>query len=103
MDGPVVIASSGQWCGSTLLQRLVSSHPNAFVWGEHDAALASLQALCDRLRGWEAGLGAEGREALAREGHQSFMSTASPPAAQLGAAARAFVATLFAPPDGQRR
>ncbi len=95
---PIVVASSGQRCGSTLLQRVVSSHPDAFVWGEHGGRLADLAAVHRALRDWAAGPGAEHRDDLARDGHQSFMAMVSPPPPAVDAAARAFVATLFAPP-----
>jgi hypothetical protein len=100
---PIVIASSGQRCGSTLLQRAVASHPDAFVWGEHGGRLADLAALHGALRAWAAGPGAEHAGALTRDAHQSFMAMVSPDAAAIDAAARAFVATLFAPPPPATR
>jgi len=34
IDGPILVISSGMRTGSTLMQRLISSHKDIFVWGE---------------------------------------------------------------------
>lgn len=37
----MVIIASGPRCGSTLVQRLLCSHPKVLIWGEHGGALRS--------------------------------------------------------------
>jgi hypothetical protein len=41
-DDPVVVASLTR-CGSTLLQRMLSSHPDLVIWGEHFGVLTQLR------------------------------------------------------------
>ena len=73
------------------------------MWGEHGGRLAELRVLHDALRAWAALPGTEREAVLAPDGHQTFMAMVSPGAHAVDAAARAFVATLFAPPPGRTR
>jgi hypothetical protein len=50
---PIFIFASGQRCGSTLLQRLLCSHPQIMIWGEHDGVLNKLFPQFERLLRWE--------------------------------------------------
>jgi Sulfotransferase family len=47
MERPIFILASGWRSGSTLLQRLLSSHPEIHIWGENRGMCASLQRLHD--------------------------------------------------------
>ena len=98
MSAPLLILAAGQRCGSTLIQRLLSSHPEVLIWGEHAGQLREVLAVGERLRGWTAGLGELGRLGYARSGHQSFMANMTPEAAHIDDAVRAFVEVLFARP-----
>lgn len=98
MSAPLLVLAAGQRCGSTLLQRLLSSHPSVLVWGEHAGQLREILAVGERLSAWSADLGEPGREGYARSGHQSFMANMTPEAVHVDAAVRAFVEALFARP-----
>lgn len=98
MSAPLLILAAGQRCGSTLIQRLLSSHPQVLIWGEHAGQLRELLAVRARLDGWAAEHGELGRQGYARAGHQSFMANMTPEAVHIDEAVRAFVETLFAKP-----
>jgi hypothetical protein len=98
VSAPLLVLAAGQRCGSTLIQRLLSSHPEVLIWGEHAGQLRQLLAVSERLRGWTADYGDLGRLGYARAGHQSFMANMSPEAAHIDEAIRAFTETLFARP-----
>lgn len=98
MSAPLLILAAGQRCGSTLVQRLLSSHPEVLIWGEHAGQLRELLAVGERLGDWTAELGELGRAGYARSGHQSFMANMTPEAVHIDAALRAFVEALFAQP-----
>lgn len=96
MSAPLLILAAGQRCGSTLIQRLLSSHPEVLIWGEHAGQLREILAVGERLSGWTAEVGEIGRHGFARSGHQSFMANMSPEAAHIDDAVRAFIEVLFA-------
>lgn len=98
MNAPILILAAGQRCGSTLIQRLLSSHPKALIWGEHAGQLREIFAVAERLDGWTAGVGELGRLDYARSGHQSFIANMTPEAVHIDEAVRAFIETLFAKP-----
>lgn len=98
MSAPVLVLAAGQRCGSTLIQRLLSSHPDVLIWGEHAGQLRQLLAVAERLHGWTAEHGEVGRLGYARSGHQSFMANMTPEASAVDDAARGFVEALFARP-----
>lgn len=98
MSAPVLILAAGQRCGSTLIQRLLSSHPEVLIWGEHAGQLRQILAVSRRLHEWTAEHGQLGRLGYERAGHQSFMANLTPEAVHIDEAARAFTETLFARP-----
>ena len=98
MTAPLLILAAGQRCGSTLIQRLLSSHPKVLIWGEHAGQLRELLAVSERLGTWTAGLGELGRLGYARSGYQSFMANMTPEAAHIDDAVRAFLQALFGDP-----
>ena len=95
---PLLILAAGQRCGSTLIQRLLSSHPEVLIWGEHAGQLRQLLAVSQRLHEWTADHGQLGRLGYKLAGHQSFMANLTPEAVHVDEAVRAFVETLFARP-----
>lgn len=98
MVEPVLVLAAGQRCGSTLIQRLLSSHPQVLIWGEHAGQLRPVLAAGDRLHRWAADFGELGRLGYARSGHQSFMANMTPEPEHIDEAVRAFVEALFAKP-----
>jgi hypothetical protein len=98
MTAPLLVLAAGQRCGSTLIQRLLSSHPSVLVWGEHAGELSKILAVGERLGAWSAELGETGREGYARSGHQSFMANMTPESDCVDEAVRAFIQALFAKP-----
>jgi hypothetical protein len=99
---PILVLGAGQRCGSTLLQRLLCSHPDVFIWGEHDGGLRDLLSVGARLRRWSDGPGRRGRDLFDRGGYQSFMANMTPGEEPIDAALRAFVEALFAEPARAR-
>jgi Sulfotransferase family len=98
MNAPLLILAAGQRCGSTLVQRLLSSHPEVLIWGEHAGQLRELLAVGEHLSGWSAEHGEPGRLGYARSGHQSFMANLTPESVHIDDAVRAFLEVLFAKP-----
>lgn len=101
MNAPLLILAAGQRCGSTLVQRLLSSSPDVLIWGEHAGQLREVLAVGERLAGWTADFGEPGRQGFARSGHQSFMANMTPEAVHIDEAVRAFVEVLFARPAAE--
>lgn len=98
---PIVVLGSGQRCGSTLVQRLVTSLPGVFVWGEQVGLVADMLAIGEKLRGWEHHVGFHDRESYLRDGHNTWMANASPPPGSADAAVRAFLFALFGAPAAE--
>lgn len=89
---------SGQRCGSTLVQRLLTSHPDVLIWGEQRGSLLELLRASRTLREWNEVHGAAARGAFARGGHQAFIANLLPEPSTVDEAARAYLRTLFAAP-----
>jgi hypothetical protein len=95
---PLLILAAGQRCGSTLIQRLLSSHPDVLIWGEHAGQLRPVLEVAERLRAWSGDAGRHGRLGYAYAGHQSFMANITPEVDSIDEAVRAFTEALFAGP-----
>jgi len=93
---PVVVLGAGHRCGSTLIQRLLSSHPDVMIWGEHLGQLRELLTVHANLLGWSQTLGQRARDRFQADGYQSFMANLTPEAEDIDDAVRAFVQRLFA-------
>jgi hypothetical protein len=93
---PILVLGAGHRCGSTLLQRLLCSHPDVYIWGEHEGQLGPLLELGAELREWSDTLGRRGRDLFAEGGYQSFMANVLPETGHVDDALRAFVLRLFA-------
>lgn len=76
--GPIFIFASGQRCGSTLLQRLLCSHPQVLIWGEHDGVLNKVFAGFDRLLEWKTMFDHQFKLYL-KEGYNNFIPNMNPP------------------------
>lgn len=103
---PILVLGSGQRCGSTLVQRLLTSHPGVLIWGEHGGHLRELIAMQNVLEAWDENVGGPGRTAFSEGGHDSWMANVLPGADALVEAARAYLTALFAAPaarDGRPR
>jgi hypothetical protein len=96
--GPILVLASGQRCGSTLVQRLLSSHPDVIIWGEHGGHLREILHASRTLRLWDVGLAGTARQAYEEGSHQSWMANLLPEPDVVDDAARAYVQTLFASP-----
>lgn len=92
---PILVLAAGQRCGSTLIQRLLCSHPDVMIWGEHAGQLRGLLASSGRLRLWCQSDGQVGRDEYEELGHQAFLANMMPEAARVDDAVRAFVRVLF--------
>ena len=95
---PLVVLAAGQRCGSTLVQRLLCSHPEVMIWGEHDGQLRQVLAAVERLRFWADEDSVAARNELATSGYQGFIANLTPERSHIDDACRAFIETLFAKP-----
>ena len=95
---PILVLGAGHRCGSTLIQRLLSSHPGVMIWGEHLGQLRELLDVHANLRDWSQTLGKRARDMWRADGHQSFMANLLPEADQVDDAVRVFVRRLFEDP-----
>jgi len=95
---PLLVLAAGQRCGSTLVQRLLSSHPRVRIWGEHVGSLRPLLTARQRLRLWADSNGMAGRRELESAGHQGFIANLTPGSGQVDKACVAYIETLFAAP-----
>jgi hypothetical protein len=99
---PILVLGSGQRCGSTLVQRLLTSHPEILIWGEHGGHLRELIAMTDILERWDEGVAVPAREVFERDSHQSWMANVLPGPDAVRAAAQAWLLTFFAAPAVER-
>jgi hypothetical protein len=95
---PLLVLAAGQRCGSTLLQRLLCSHPQVMIWGEHDGQLSAILAAVERLRFWTDHDAVAARDELAASGYQGFIADLTPERSYIDDACRAFIESLFARP-----
>src|SRR5882724_2553786 len=93
---PLLVLAAGQRCGSTLVQRLLCSHPRVRIWGEHVGQLRPLLSAGQRLRRWTETNGMAGRNELAASGYQGFIANLTPERRDIDAACVSFIETLFA-------
>jgi hypothetical protein len=101
-DSPILVLGSGHRTGSTLVQRLLISHPEVMIWGEHGGFLRKLLEITDSLEWWATGAGAEGSRELDAGGHDGWIANAMPGPEVAQGAARAFVRALFEQPASAR-
>ncbi len=95
---PLLVLAAGQRCGSTLIQRLLCSHPRVQIWGEHAGQLRAVLTAGQRLRLWSESTGMAGRNELTSSGYQGFIANVTPQASEIDRACIAFIETLFAKP-----
>lgn len=95
---PLLVLAAGQRCGSTLVQRLLCSHPQVRIWGEHVGQLHNVLAVGQRLRLWTETSGMSGRSELAASGYQGFIANLTPERSDIDKACVAYIETLFAKP-----
>ena len=98
--GPIVVLGSGQRCGTTLVQRLLNSHPDVRVWGEHSGILREVLGATTYLSWWNGEFGDPSRDELDKRGHDGWLANLLPDDEVLARAARAYVVSLFAAPAG---
>jgi hypothetical protein len=101
VDAPILVLGSGQRCGSTLVQRLLTSHPGILIWGEHGGHLADFITMQNVLGQWDENVSSHGRRAFAEGGHQSWMANMLPGKEPLDEAARAYLRALFGVPAAE--
>ncbi|MFI5506545.1 sulfotransferase [Mycobacterium sp. NPDC051804] len=95
---PLLVLAAGQRCGSTLVQRLLCSHPSVRIWGEHAGALRQVLTVVQRLRLWSDSSGMAGRRELESSDYDGFIANLTPQRSQIDKACVDFIETLFAAP-----
>ncbi|HEX2618502.1 MAG TPA: sulfotransferase, partial [Phototrophicaceae bacterium] len=78
--GPIFVLASGQRCGSTLLQRFLSTHQDILIWGEHDGVLNKIFAGFERLYEWHDLFGHHYDKYLETGVARNFIANMNPPA-----------------------
>src|SRR3954451_24043931 len=101
-EAPILVLGSGQRCGSTLVQRLLTSHEGILIWGEHGGHLRDLLTMHGTLRLWDEHVSASSRDAFEAGGYDSWMANLLPGPEPLRDAARAYMLALFAAPAAAR-
>ncbi len=96
-----MIFGAGQRCGSTLVQRLISSHPDAFIWGEQHGWLARVLDAVEGLIGHSVVHGEAGRTEFAVYGYQGFLANLMPEPDRMREASTEFITRLFHAPDAR--
>jgi hypothetical protein len=98
---PLLVLGSGHRSGSTLVQRVLSSHPEVLIWGEHGGWLGLLLEAGEALLSWSDEYGQDAREEFAHDGYQSWMANLTPERDHVGAALRDFVQSLYGDPAAE--
>ena len=93
-----MVLASGQRCGSTLIQRLLNSHQDVLLWGEHGGLLGSLFSLKERLDGWDDTLADQAREEFAARAYDGWIANLLPGRDAIEGATRSYLLELFARP-----
>jgi Sulfotransferase family len=101
---PILVLASGQRCGSTLIQRLLSSHPDVLVWGEHGGQVRDVLDASRSMGIYDEGVrGSVLRKEFDEEdAHQGWIANLLPGPEAFTGAARAYLETLFAAPAATR-
>jgi hypothetical protein len=95
VTGPVVILASGLRCGSTLLQRWLSSGPALHIWGEPGPALGHVCAFSRDLRQRSERFGPEAWAEYRQPAGIGFIANLLPDGEAQAAAAIALLDALF--------
>ena len=102
-DAPILVLASGQRCGSTLIQRLLCSHPDILVWGEHGGQVRDVLAASQALQRWDEGVrGSVLRAEFEEDAHQGWIANMLAGPEAFADAARAYLDALFAAPAAAR-
>ncbi|MEL6271696.1 MAG: sulfotransferase [Chloroflexota bacterium] len=94
---PLLIFSSGQRTGSTLLQRFILSNPRIMMWGEHDGVLGNVLKQMERLYDWDSMFAHELRD-FVETGYNNFVPCMIPPSDIIQDTQRALLETLYREP-----
>lgn len=96
--GPLLVLGSGHRSGSTLIQRLLNSHPDVLVWGEHYGVLGPVFDAMTYLGHWDREFGQVARDEFDKHAHQGWIATLLPGTEAVEGATRSYVLSLFARP-----
>ncbi|MFC6082129.1 sulfotransferase [Sphaerisporangium aureirubrum] len=95
---PLLILAAGQRCGSTLLQRLLTSHPGVLIWGESGGRLGRILEAAEGLLYWSQEYGGEARTEFSQHAHQGWMANLTPDRDLILHALHRFIDTLYITP-----
>ena len=93
-DRPIFVLGCCHRTGSTLLQRLISSIPDVFIWGESRGETVAILESRARLLQWSA-KNVGSRNDIRRLGPMAFMANATPEQQQIDNAYRNLVRELY--------
>src|SRR5206468_701323 len=71
---PVLVFGSGHRCGSTLIQRLLTSHPSMLIWGEHGGHVCEILRASAKLRHFDDMTGEPARGQFEEASHQGWIA-----------------------------
>jgi hypothetical protein len=95
---PILVFGSGHRCGSTLVQRLLTSHPSVLVSGEHGGHIEEVMRASAELRRFDDLAAAPARDEFDGAAHQGWIANLLPPGETVDEALRSYLTTLFAQP-----
>jgi len=96
-ERPVFILSAGWRAGSTLLQRLLCSHPRIMIWGENHALVEELRAAHRKMAKLQA-LSRKQKEGSSQGVHQAWIPMVNPEVDHFERGLRALLESTFAEP-----
>lgn len=94
-ERPIFVFGASQRTGTTLLQRLINSHPDAFIWGEHGGSLKHLFQFQKDLATWQQSNGLAAAREVEQFGIDSFIANLSPDKSASDAACQTMLRALF--------
>lgn len=102
---PIFILASGWRSGSTLLQRVLCSHPDVHIWGENRGICSALRSAASTVVGLEA-WSRHGAAEFVNEGHNGWIAMLNPPHASFTSSLAVMLDLHFGEPvrrSGKRR
>jgi hypothetical protein len=101
---PILVLASGQRCGSTLIQRLLTSHPDILVWGEHGGQVRDVLEASRSMKLWDEGVQGSvlRKEFDEDDSYQGWIANLLAGPEAFADAARAYLEKLFAEPAAAR-
>lgn len=97
MEQPIFLFASGWRTGSTLVQRVVSSHKDILIWGENHGLIPVLQEARQTVMGLQE-YGSKHLENYQKQGGRAWMAMMNPPLREFDEGLRRLLETYYREP-----